>query len=85
MQLEVDGHVTEQDLENLKSQTEYDVAVTPIYDSGTGNPMLNQAITGEWLIMYSGFYSAILRLKRISSKKNKCQITFFTMKHCRSL
>ncbi|XP_053093288.1 collagen alpha-1(XII) chain isoform X3 [Pangasianodon hypophthalmus] len=44
-ELEVDGDVTTQSLENLKSQTEYDVAVTPVYDSGTGNPMLNQATT----------------------------------------
>ncbi|KAF4084089.1 hypothetical protein AMELA_G00124740 [Ameiurus melas] len=44
-ELEVEGDVTTQGLDNLKSQTEYDVAVTPIYDSGTGNPMLNQAIT----------------------------------------
>ncbi|XP_060790300.1 collagen alpha-1(XII) chain isoform X3 [Neoarius graeffei] len=45
-ELEVDGDVTTQGLDNLKSQTEYDVAVTPVYDSGTGNPMLNQATTG---------------------------------------
>ncbi|XP_017331753.1 collagen alpha-1(XII) chain isoform X3 [Ictalurus punctatus] len=44
-ELEVEGDVTTQGLDNLKSQTEYDVAVTPVYDSGTGNPMLNQAIT----------------------------------------
>ncbi|GAA6109498.1 collagen alpha-1(XII) chain isoform X1 [Tachysurus ichikawai] len=44
-ELEVDGDVTTQSLDNLKSQTEYDVAVTPVYDSGTGNPMLNQATT----------------------------------------
>ncbi|XP_053488111.1 collagen alpha-1(XII) chain isoform X2 [Ictalurus furcatus] len=44
-ELEVEGDVTTQGLDNLKSQTEYDVAVTPVYDSGSGNPMLNQAIT----------------------------------------
>ncbi|ROL42797.1 Collagen alpha-1(XII) chain [Anabarilius grahami] len=44
-ELEVDGDVTSRGLDNLLSQTEYDVAVTPIYDSGTGSPMLNQAIT----------------------------------------
>ncbi|KAF5909696.1 collagen alpha-1(XII) chain-like isoform X4, partial [Clarias magur] len=44
-ELEVDGDVTTQTLDNLKSQTEYDVAVTPVYDAGTGNPMLNQATT----------------------------------------
>uniref|UniRef100_A0A9J7Z1T8 Collagen alpha-1(XII) chain n=1 Tax=Cyprinus carpio carpio TaxID=630221 RepID=A0A9J7Z1T8_CYPCA len=41
----IDGDVTSRGLDNLISQTEYDVAVTPVYDSGTGNPMLNQAIT----------------------------------------
>ncbi|XP_058604797.1 collagen alpha-1(XII) chain isoform X4 [Onychostoma macrolepis] len=44
-ELEVDADVTFRGLDNLISQTEYDVAVTPVYDSGTGNPMLNQAIT----------------------------------------
>ncbi|XP_052386240.1 collagen alpha-1(XII) chain-like isoform X8 [Carassius gibelio] len=44
-ELEVDGDVTSRGLDNLISQTEYDVAVTPVYDSGTANPMLNQAIT----------------------------------------
>ncbi|XP_076834641.1 collagen alpha-1(XII) chain isoform X3 [Brachyhypopomus gauderio] len=44
-ELEVDGDVTTKGLDNLKSQTEYDVAVTPVYDAGTGNPMINQAIT----------------------------------------
>ncbi|XP_052436871.1 collagen alpha-1(XII) chain isoform X10 [Carassius gibelio] len=44
-ELEVDGALTFRGLDNLISQTEYDVAVTPVYDSGTGNPMLNQAIT----------------------------------------
>uniref|UniRef100_A0A671NEP6 Collagen alpha-1(XII) chain n=1 Tax=Sinocyclocheilus anshuiensis TaxID=1608454 RepID=A0A671NEP6_9TELE len=44
-ELEVDGDVTSRGLDDLISQTEYDVAVTPVYDSGTGNPMLNQAIT----------------------------------------
>ncbi|XP_059375411.1 collagen alpha-1(XII) chain-like isoform X2 [Carassius carassius] len=44
-ELEVDGDVTSRGVDNLISQTEYDVAVTPVYDSGTANPMLNQAIT----------------------------------------
>ncbi|XP_051578358.1 collagen alpha-1(XII) chain-like [Myxocyprinus asiaticus] len=44
-ELEVDRDVTTRGLDNLISQTEYDVAVTPVYDSGMGNPMLNQAIT----------------------------------------
>ncbi|TRY92824.1 hypothetical protein DNTS_024890 [Danionella cerebrum] len=45
-EIEVDGDVTSTGLEGLISQTEYDVAVTPVYDSGTGSPMLNQAKTG---------------------------------------
>uniref|UniRef100_W5KMB3 Collagen type XII alpha 1 chain n=1 Tax=Astyanax mexicanus TaxID=7994 RepID=W5KMB3_ASTMX len=44
-ELEVDGDLTTTKLENLRSQTEYDVAVTPVYDSGLGSPMLNQAVT----------------------------------------
>ncbi|XP_012693541.2 collagen alpha-1(XII) chain isoform X2 [Clupea harengus] len=44
-ELEVGGDVTTRVLDNLISQTEYDVAVTPVYDSRTGSPMLNQAIT----------------------------------------
>ncbi|XP_072558937.1 collagen alpha-1(XII) chain-like isoform X3 [Paramormyrops kingsleyae] len=44
-EVEVGGHVTRSDLENLISQTEYDVAVTPVYDVGTGSPMIGQAIT----------------------------------------
>uniref|UniRef100_A0AAY5EVL3 Collagen, type XII, alpha 1a n=1 Tax=Electrophorus electricus TaxID=8005 RepID=A0AAY5EVL3_ELEEL len=44
-ELEVDGDETTTGLDNLKSQTEYDVAIIPVYDAGTGNPMLNQAIT----------------------------------------
>ncbi|XP_056623247.1 collagen alpha-1(XII) chain isoform X1 [Triplophysa dalaica] len=44
-ELEVDGDVTTRGLDDLISQTEYDVAVTPVYDSRSGNPMLNQAIT----------------------------------------
>ncbi|KAJ8288713.1 hypothetical protein COCON_G00013720 [Conger conger] len=45
-ELEVPGHVIRKGLENLISQTEYDLAVTPVYDAGTGNPMLGQAVTG---------------------------------------
>ncbi|XP_049319312.1 collagen alpha-1(XII) chain isoform X4 [Astyanax mexicanus] len=44
-ELEVDGDLTTTKLENLRSQTEYDVAVTPVYDSGLGSSMLNQAVT----------------------------------------
>uniref|UniRef100_A0A6Q2ZEB7 Collagen alpha-1(XII) chain n=1 Tax=Esox lucius TaxID=8010 RepID=A0A6Q2ZEB7_ESOLU len=42
---EVRLSVTSRDLDNLISQTEYDLAVTPMYDEGPGNPMLNTAIT----------------------------------------
>uniref|UniRef100_A0A8C1UHN9 Collagen, type XII, alpha 1a n=1 Tax=Cyprinus carpio TaxID=7962 RepID=A0A8C1UHN9_CYPCA len=54
-ELEVDKDVTSRGLDNLISQTEYDVAVTPVYDSGTGNPMLNQAITGNGLFPFIVF------------------------------
>uniref|UniRef100_A0A3Q3B4I5 Collagen alpha-1(XII) chain n=1 Tax=Kryptolebias marmoratus TaxID=37003 RepID=A0A3Q3B4I5_KRYMA len=37
--------VTEKQLENLISQTEYALAVTPVYDEGSGQPMLGSAIT----------------------------------------
>ncbi|XP_049446985.1 collagen alpha-1(XII) chain isoform X1 [Epinephelus fuscoguttatus] len=42
---EVNGDITTLDLSNLISQTEYDVAVTPMYDEGPGLPMLGNAIT----------------------------------------
>ncbi|XP_038582157.1 collagen alpha-1(XII) chain isoform X5 [Micropterus salmoides] len=42
---EVSGDVTTLDLRSLTSQTEYDVAVTPVYDEGPANPMLGSAIT----------------------------------------
>ncbi|XP_068565200.1 collagen alpha-1(XII) chain [Cebidichthys violaceus] len=42
---EVNGDITTMDLSSLISQTEYDVAVTPIYDEGPGAPMLGTAIT----------------------------------------
>ncbi|XP_071774299.1 collagen alpha-1(XII) chain-like isoform X1 [Centroberyx gerrardi] len=44
-ELEVDGSVTTRELDNLISQTEYGLAVTPIYDEGPGQPMLGDAIT----------------------------------------
>ncbi|XP_031437444.1 collagen alpha-1(XII) chain isoform X2 [Clupea harengus] len=44
-EVEVDGDVTTLPLTSLLSQTEYDVAVTPVYDEGPGNPMLGSAIT----------------------------------------
>ncbi|XP_059211841.1 collagen alpha-1(XII) chain [Centropristis striata] len=42
---EVSGDITNLDLSSLISQTEYDVAVTPMYDDGPGAPMLGSAIT----------------------------------------
>ncbi|XP_064195946.1 collagen alpha-1(XII) chain isoform X2 [Anguilla rostrata] len=44
-EIEVGGHITTLDVGGLISQTEYDVAVTPQYDEGVGNPMLGQAVT----------------------------------------
>uniref|UniRef100_A0A669BKX6 Collagen type XII alpha 1 chain n=1 Tax=Oreochromis niloticus TaxID=8128 RepID=A0A669BKX6_ORENI len=44
-ELEVGGRVTSRQLDNLISQTEYTLAVTPIYDEGPGQPMLGEAIT----------------------------------------
>ncbi|XP_046901401.1 collagen alpha-1(XII) chain isoform X1 [Hypomesus transpacificus] len=44
-ELEVAGDLTTRVLDNLISQTEYGLAVTPIYDEGPGNPMLGDAIT----------------------------------------
>ncbi|KAJ8008899.1 hypothetical protein DPEC_G00083220 [Dallia pectoralis] len=44
-EVEVNGDITSLPLDQLISQSEYDVAVTPIYDDGVGNPMLGQAIT----------------------------------------
>uniref|UniRef100_A0A665VXY0 Collagen, type XII, alpha 1a n=1 Tax=Echeneis naucrates TaxID=173247 RepID=A0A665VXY0_ECHNA len=44
-ELEVGGRVTTRELDNLISQTEYALAVTPIYDEGPGQTMLGSAIT----------------------------------------
>ncbi|KAM9340955.1 collagen alpha-1(XII) chain [Symphorus nematophorus] len=44
-ELEVGGSLTTKQLDNLISQTEYALAVTPIYDEGSGQPMLGEAIT----------------------------------------
>ncbi|CAL8395351.1 unnamed protein product [Arctogadus glacialis] len=44
-EMEVNGDITSLDLGSLMSQSEYDVAVTPVYDQGPGTPMLGQAIT----------------------------------------
>ncbi|KAF0044542.1 hypothetical protein F2P81_003700 [Scophthalmus maximus] len=44
-ELEVDGSLTTRVLDNLMSQTEYALAVTPIYDERTGQPMLGDAVT----------------------------------------
>lgn len=45
--MEVGGSVTNKNLDNLISQTEYSLAVTPIYDVGPGQPMMGEAITGR--------------------------------------
>ncbi|XP_066534099.1 collagen alpha-1(XII) chain isoform X2 [Hoplias malabaricus] len=45
IELEVPGHITTHPLTGLRSQTEYDVAVTPVYDEGPGNPMIGSEIT----------------------------------------
>lgn len=39
--------MTDKNLDNLISQTEYSLAVTPIYDVGPGQPMMGEAITGR--------------------------------------
>ncbi|KAM9339586.1 collagen alpha-1(XII) chain [Symphorus nematophorus] len=44
-EVEVSGDVTTLDLSNLISQTEYDVAVTPVYDEGPASPMIGSATT----------------------------------------
>ncbi|XP_059354175.1 collagen alpha-1(XII) chain-like isoform X2 [Carassius carassius] len=44
-EVEVNSDITTLVLTSLRSQTEYDVAVTPVYDEGPGNPMLGNAIT----------------------------------------
>uniref|UniRef100_A0A669FBK5 Collagen type XII alpha 1 chain n=1 Tax=Oreochromis niloticus TaxID=8128 RepID=A0A669FBK5_ORENI len=44
-EIEVNGDITTLELSSLISQTEYDVAVTPIYDDGPATPMLGSAIT----------------------------------------
>lgn len=41
------GDVTTLVLKNLLSQTEYDLAVTPVYAEGPGNTMINSQITGQ--------------------------------------
>lgn len=47
LQVEVGGDVTTLDLSGLISQNEYQVSVTPGYDSGPGQTMEGTAITGE--------------------------------------
>ncbi|XP_051942785.1 collagen alpha-1(XII) chain isoform X6 [Hippocampus zosterae] len=44
-ELEVDGYRTSAPLDNLISQTEYTLAVTPIYDVGPGQTMLGEGVT----------------------------------------
>lgn len=54
-QVEVSGEITTQDLSGLISQTEYDVAVTPVYTEGSGTPMLGNAITGQFFVLQQKF------------------------------
>ncbi|XP_077586812.1 collagen alpha-1(XII) chain isoform X3 [Stigmatopora nigra] len=44
-ELEVGGSLTTTVLDNLMSQTEYSLAVTPIYDEGPGRTMLGEGVT----------------------------------------
>ncbi|XP_077566419.1 collagen alpha-1(XII) chain isoform X2 [Stigmatopora nigra] len=44
-EVEVRGDALTLDLPGLTSQTEYDVAVTPVYDEGPGNPAAGSAVT----------------------------------------
>uniref|UniRef100_A0AAR2LEQ9 Collagen, type XII, alpha 1b n=1 Tax=Pygocentrus nattereri TaxID=42514 RepID=A0AAR2LEQ9_PYGNA len=44
-EVEVGGDVTTLPLTSLRSQTEYDVTVTPVYDEGPGNRMIGSEIT----------------------------------------
>lgn len=46
-QVEVNGDVTTLDLSSLISRTEYDIAVTPMYDTGPGQTMIGNAVTGQ--------------------------------------
>lgn len=47
LQVEVGGDTTTLDLSSLISQSEYQVSVTPGYESGLGQTMEGSAITGE--------------------------------------
>uniref|UniRef100_A0A8C1JSZ5 Collagen alpha-1(XII) chain n=1 Tax=Cyprinus carpio TaxID=7962 RepID=A0A8C1JSZ5_CYPCA len=44
-EVEVNGDITTLVLTSLRSQTEYDVGVTPVYDEGPANPMLDSGVT----------------------------------------
>lgn len=55
--MEVSGDVTTLDLSGLISQTEYGVAVTPMYDTGPGQTMIGNAITGQNVVArFTRFY-----------------------------
>ncbi|KAI4799831.1 hypothetical protein KUCAC02_016631, partial [Chaenocephalus aceratus] len=49
VEAEVDGNIVTLDLSGLISQTEYDVAVTPVYDEGPINSLLGTAVTGQMI------------------------------------
>lgn len=54
--------MTTRELDNLISQTEYGLAVTPIYDEGPGQPMIGEAITGKNHQYYNDIVDSIVYL-----------------------
>ena len=44
--------MTTKQLDNLISQTEYELSVTPVYDEGPGQTMLGEAVTGRNGLLY---------------------------------
>ncbi|MEQ2185825.1 hypothetical protein GOODEAATRI_022151 [Goodea atripinnis] len=70
--VEVNGDVTTLQLTSLLSQTEYDVAVTPMYDEGPGAPMLGTAITGPNLIFFTSLRYSADNLDLLLGQLNMC-------------
>lgn len=70
LQLEVGGSVTTRELDNLISQTEYSLTVTPVYDEGRGQTMQGSAITGKEIIIKITSGSAFLLLYKIEITTN---------------
>uniref|UniRef100_A0A8C2FRW6 Collagen alpha-1(XII) chain n=1 Tax=Cyprinus carpio TaxID=7962 RepID=A0A8C2FRW6_CYPCA len=52
-EVEVNGDITTLVLTSLRSQTEYDVAVTPVFDEGPGNPMLDSVVPAPKNLRFS--------------------------------